>query len=126
VQQSAVVVQDWPTWTQAAVHCPFTHGVCVPGPATQQSALVAQVPPAFATHEAWSAQRGIPSASLRQQAPGLLLQLPSGMSAGSQQLFGSWQLSIPCGVLQSMPGWRQLPPGLHRPNSSPAPLLHFV
>jgi hypothetical protein len=70
-QQSAEVVQDDPAWTHAPRHLSSTHGL------PQQSALVAHDVPAGTGASqvfALSRQRGIPSASLRQQLSGLLLQ----------------------------------------------------
>jgi hypothetical protein len=59
----------------------------------QQSADVEQVWFAW-RHTANCVQRGMPRMSWRQHASGLLLQLPLGMSAGSQQLFAKLQLSV--------------------------------
>lgn len=61
-------------------------------------------------------QRGIPSASLRQQSSGFLLQFRSfGALFGSQQLFSALHDSLL--GLQMLPGSRQAVPLSHRPNS---------
>jgi len=75
-QQSADVVQAEPFGTHAPPHLLSMQGF------PQQSALVAQtvpatggVPPSVPLQSTWRMrQRGIPSASLLQQFPGLLLQ----------------------------------------------------
>jgi hypothetical protein len=70
-QQSACVVHSPGAWTHVPWHLLFTHG------SPQQSALVAQlVPAAIGLSQVFALrrQRGIPSASLRQQLSGFLLQ----------------------------------------------------
>src|SRR5262249_985115 len=90
LQQSAAVVHVPPACTQAPSRTPFTQGL------PQQSALVAPLVPAggglVLQSEATKRQRGIPSASLRQQLAGSLLQkleptVPPSRKVGSQQLF---------------------------------------
>jgi hypothetical protein len=71
-QQSALVVQVLPVGTQVPSHLLLTHGL------PQQSALVAHVVPGgggfCVQSEATIRQRGMPSASCRQQFAGSLLQ----------------------------------------------------
>jgi hypothetical protein len=73
-QQSALLVQAPSFFTHSPMHLLLTQGL------PQQSALVTQLSPAFgilvgsSQSLAFRRQRGIPSASLRQQLSGLLLQ----------------------------------------------------
>jgi hypothetical protein len=115
VQQSAVVVHAPLTGMHAALHMLFTHGL------PQQSALVAHCVPAgigvAGLHAvALRRQRGMPSASLRQQLSGLVLHQPGlGAPLGSQQLFSAEHASVL--GLQMLPGSRHELPLLQRPNS---------
>lgn len=112
-QQSAVEVQAPVAATHAARHLFPTQGL------PQQSALVAQLVPAgtgVLQVLAWSRQRGMPSASLRQQLSGLLLQYDAfGASSGSQQLFSDEQDDVL--GLQIEPASRHAMPLSQRPNS---------
>jgi len=112
-QQSACVVHAPPVGTQAPPHALFTQGP------PQQSALVAHDVPAGTGAEqslALSRQRGMPSASFRQQLSGLSLhQLELGAPFGSQQLFSALHDSVL--GLQMLPGSRQAMPLSQRPNS---------
>lgn len=120
-QQSAVVVHEPPFATQTGPQrrTPWLSGT---QGSPQQSALDAQIvpigglvvqSPTYATR-----QRGIPSASWRQQFSGLLLQLPEGWFSVSQQLFVVLHEPSPP-TLQIWPGSRhEFPPPPQRPNSS--------
>jgi hypothetical protein len=105
-QQSSAVVHEPPDEMHAAAHRRVpepsaTHGL------PQQSAEDSQVVPAgmgtaqFFT--SWRRHRGMPSESWRQHASGLLLQVPDGKPAGSQQLLLTLQALALLPVLQICP-----------------------
>jgi hypothetical protein len=101
----------------------FTQGL------PQQSALVTHDEPGgggFAVQSlAFKRQRGMPSASLRQQLSGFWLQKEGlGAPFGSQQLFSAEHASVL--GLQMLPGSRHAVPLSHRPNSCAALLFAQV
>jgi 23S rRNA (cytosine1962-C5)-methyltransferase len=120
-QQSAVLVHSPPLSTQAPRHLLSTQGF------PQQSALVAHEAPGggglAVQSTSFRVQRGMPTASRRQQRPGLLLQkLESAWLGplGRQQLFAE-PVHAPAGSVESV--LQMVPAGLHtlrlsqRPNS---------
>lgn len=110
MQQSALVVHAPLAFTQPAWHLLPTQGL-----RPQQSALVAQVPPAL-LHATFRRQRGIPSESSLQQLSGFELQKDElGAPFGSQQLFSAEQDEVL--GLQMLPGSRHFIPLSQRPNS---------
>jgi hypothetical protein len=105
-QQSSAVVHEPPDAMHAAAHrrvpvLSATHGL------PQQSADDAQSVPAgtgevqFLT--SWRRHRGMPSESWRQHSSGLLLQVPDGKPAGSQQLLLTLHAVELLAVLQTCP-----------------------
>jgi hypothetical protein len=112
-QQSALIVQTPWLGTQAAWQMPFTHGVVL-----QQSAEVAQVPPAL-LQGPLRRHRGTPSSSGWQHSSGVLWQLAPGNFNGEQQSLAT----LHAATLASEPTL-QIPPGLeqefspaHRPRT---------
>lgn len=112
-QQSACVVHAPPDGMHVPLHLLFTQGL------PQQSALVAhEVPAGTGAVQSFALrrQRGMPSASLRQQLSGFELQkLAVGAPFGAQQLFSALHDEVL--GLQMLPGSRQAMPLSQRPNS---------